>query len=86
MLGWPGTEWSDTPAPQPPVTADWQVLPGDVRHTFTHFHLVLQVYTARVGHAAAPSTGTFYPQNAFRPADLPTVMRKVFNLARDAVG
>lgn len=85
MLGWPGTEWSDAPTPAPPLQADWQDLPGDVRHTFTHFHLILSVKTAHVPVETPPDRGTFVPEHAFRPADLPTVMRKVFNLAHEAV-
>ncbi len=37
MLGWPGSEWNEAPAPAPPMVADWQGLPGEGRHTFTHF-------------------------------------------------
>lgn len=84
MLGWPGTEWSDATAPAPPLEADWRVLPGDVRHTFTHFHLILTVQTARVPLDTGARRGTFYRKEDFRPADLPTVMRKVFNLASGA--
>jgi A/G-specific adenine glycosylase len=52
---------------------------GEVRHTFTHFHLILTVLTARV---EGPVTrGDWTPRAAFRPADLPTVMRKAWHLA-----
>lgn len=84
MLGWPGSEWSDAPVPTPPLTANWQDLPGDVRHTFTHFHLILDVRIAHVPTTAVPDTGHFRDHHVFQPADLPTVMRKVFNLAREA--
>lgn len=86
MLGWPGSDWVDTAEPRPegtpPLVADWQPLPGEVRHTFTHFHLMLTVQHARVGHAATPETGEFIGQNQFSPGDLPTVMRKAFDLTR----
>ena len=39
MLGWPGSEWGDQPVAAAPLSADWQDVPGEVRHTFTHFHL-----------------------------------------------
>ncbi len=85
MLGWPGSEWADvaTPLPigLPPVQAKWTVLPGEVRHTFTHFHLILQVQVARVDLDAVPNRGHFVPKYDFRPSDLPTVMRKAFDLA-----
>ena len=85
MLGWPGSDWGDYPSPSPPITADWQILNQEAKHTFTHFHLVLKISVARVNSAAAPKIGTFLPASTFNPADLPTVMRKVFDLAQGAV-
>jgi len=86
MLGWPGSDWIDTTEPRPegtpPLPADWHPLPGEVRHTFTHFHLMLTVQHARVGHNVSPETGEFIGQNQFSPSDLPTVMRKAFDLTR----
>ncbi len=81
MLGWPGSDWSDAPLPAPPVSADWADLDAEVRHTFTHFHLRLKVMVARLPDASNPETGAFVPHSEFRPGDLPTVMRKVFDLA-----
>ena len=80
MLGWPGTEWGDAPVPNPPVEADWQTHPGEVRHTFTHFHLILRIEHATIAQNTVPETGEFMPMTQFRPGDLPTVMRKVFDL------
>ncbi|MFD0859622.1 A/G-specific adenine glycosylase [Roseovarius aquimarinus] len=83
MLGWPGSEWAEeAPAPAPPLDADWQALPEEARHTFTHFHLRLMVQVAQVGMEAAPRRGAFLPPADFRPSDLPTVMRKVYDLSR----
>lgn len=87
MLGWPGSEWVDIsealPDTPPPLDADWRPVAGDVRHTFTHFHLVLRVLRADVDDAATPSRGQFLAPRAFRPSDLPTLMRKAFDLGRD---
>jgi len=84
MLGWPGSDWIDASVPRPqgtpPMPADWQVLPGEVRHTFTHFHLMLTVRYATVTQDLLPDTGEFLPPDRFRPSDLPTVMRKAFDL------
>ncbi|HQU67027.1 MAG TPA: A/G-specific adenine glycosylase [Albidovulum sp.] len=83
MLGWPGTAWAEPePAPAPPLAADWSEAPVPVRHTFTHFHLTLRVMTATVPDDIAPDRGSFHPRAAFRPASLPTVMRKVFDATR----
>jgi len=85
MLGWPGSDWNEAPVPAPPVEADWQDLGEEARHTFTHFHLRLRVHVAQVPQAAQPERGEFLPKTAFRPSDLPTVMRKVFDLAQGAL-
>jgi A/G-specific adenine glycosylase len=82
MLGWPGSEWNEAPAPAPPLEADWQDLGEEARHTFSHFHLRLAVLVAHVSQEARPERGEFISKSAFRPSDLPTVMRKVFDLAQ----
>ena len=84
MMGWPGSDWLDTALPRPtapPLQAKWTRLAGEVRHTFTHFHLVLDVMVARVD-GQTPERGYFLSQEEFRPSDLPTVMRKAFDLAQ----
>ncbi len=82
MLGWPGSDWGEDPVPAPPVSALWRRIGGEVRHTFTHFHLHLAVEIAEVGLDAKPLRGAFLPAAEFRPTALPTVMRKAFDLAR----
>ncbi|MBZ0128881.1 MAG: A/G-specific adenine glycosylase [Rhodobacteraceae bacterium] len=77
MLGWPGSDWGDAPLAAPPLVADWHVCPGEVRHTFTHFHLRLEVRVAEVPVGTIASTGAFLGPDAFAPGDLPTLMRKV---------
>lgn len=85
MLGWPGTDWSEAaPDAAPPITAKWQDPGAEVRHTFTHFHLRLSLRIATVAMDAQPTRGTFVPRANFRPADLPTVMRKAYDLASTA--
>ena len=81
MLGWPGSAWDDAPKDAPPVRANWTTLPQKVRHTFTHFHLELTIKTAQLAKSEPVQHGTFIDRHAFRPAELPTVMRKVFDLA-----
>ena len=89
MLGWPGSDWIDTAQPRPdgdpPIEAGWQPLKAEVRHTFTHFHLSLTIFVATVPLHTAPARGSFMPADSFRPSDLPTVMRKAFDLARDTM-
>ena len=81
MLGIPGDGWDGQGGPAPAM-AYWQDI-GEVRHTFTHFHLILRVLTARLD--GPHSRGDLIPRPDFRPADLPTVMRKAWDLARDAL-
>ncbi|WP_232825415.1 A/G-specific adenine glycosylase [Albibacillus kandeliae] len=83
MLGWPGSDWGDAPIDTPPIRAEWHTLGGEVRHTFTHFHLKLRVFHATVPMDRRPAAGEFLDQADFRPSDLPTVMRKAYDLWRD---
>ena len=85
MLGWPGTVWAeDAPVETPPVPADWQDVGAEARHTFTHFHLRLALRVAVIDPATVPEGSglQIVPKHDFRPSDLPTVMRKAFDLAR----
>lgn len=81
MLGWPTTEWSTMPEPDPPLHICWHDPKTEVRHTFTHFHLRLELRTATADMGTVPLRGAFIPRSEFRPSDLPTVMRKAFDLA-----
>ena len=75
MSGFPTSGWDGTEAP-PPFAAVWQEA-GIARHTFTHFHLELTVFTATT--ALAPDRGDWLPD--FNPDSLPTVFRKAWDTA-----
>jgi len=81
MPGFPGTNWeSRAPAPTaPPLAADWRQV-GEVRHTFTHFHLILTVEVAEV--TGNPDRGEFLPPSEFDAGALPTLMRKAHDVAQ----
>jgi A/G-specific adenine glycosylase len=79
MLGFPGSDW-DGAGGYSPLQADWREI-GEVRHTFTHFHLILRLHVATAPLDAVPSRGAFMARHEFRPANLPTVFRKGFDLA-----
>ncbi|MEM8631326.1 MAG: A/G-specific adenine glycosylase [Pseudomonadota bacterium] len=83
MLGWPGTDWAEVPTGSPgaPLEAAWREVPGEVRHAFTHFHLRLRIMVAVVGDEV-PERGSFRDDASFRRTDLPTVMRKAFDLTQ----
>ena len=83
MLGWPGSDWTESePQDTPPIRAEWKTLPTEARHTFTHFHLRLTVKTALVPVGRNPESGEFIDADSFDPTALPTVMRKVFDLTQ----
>lgn len=82
MWGFPGDGWDGAGGPAP-AEADWADH-GEVRHTFTHFHLILRLRLADLPAGTPLSRGTAVPRHAFRPGDLPTVMRKAWNLASGA--
>jgi A/G-specific adenine glycosylase len=65
---------------QAPVPANWTVLDGGVRHTFTHFHLELAVAraTATTTRLARLAPGSAWVEiDRMTERALPTVMRKV---------
>lgn len=76
--GWRESGWTEAAARRAsPVAADWIPLPGLVRHTFTHFHLELEVFAAHVEGEKAD--GVWSLPDEFGDHALPTVMKKVIN-------
>ncbi len=80
MLAFPSSDWNEDPVGDPPITAEWANLGLEARHTFTHFHLRLQIMAATLSEDAVPDRGHFVGKHEFRPSALPTAMRKVFDL------
>ena len=76
----PGTEWtrSSAPEPIPPVHANWRVVPGQVRHVFTHFPLELSIWAADVQMGSQPPEGARWVTPAAMGGEaLPSLTRKV---------
>ncbi|MEE8271684.1 MAG: A/G-specific adenine glycosylase [Alphaproteobacteria bacterium] len=89
MIEVPSSPWREAAAPDlaavladAPAPARWRLLPGLVRHTFTHFHLELAV---AAGLVARPDgiAGLWVAPDAIGDHALPTVMKKV---VRHALG
>lgn len=84
MMEVPSSVWSEGPLPgadavlneAPVEVVGPSTLPGQVRHTFTHFHLELAVTAAR-SNAPAPPECVWCLPDAFGDHALPTVMKKV---------
>ena len=84
MLGLPSDTWAEIPPPpRPPFAAPWRDL-GEVRHTFTHFHLVLRLKGARLARDAPAGPGTWRAAMPLLP-ELPSVMRKALRLGLPAL-
>jgi A/G-specific adenine glycosylase len=84
MLEVPSTPWgpimpgSDEALGFAPLRADWRRTTGIVRHSFTHFHLELEVYRAELAEQAPPPEGAvWYPRASLPEEAIPSVMRKV---------
>ena len=77
MLALPSSNWGTRPDTSPPFPADWREI-GEIRHTFTHFHLVLRV------HKAVGTTKEALFQDPARAVrQMPTVFAKALRLALD---
>jgi A/G-specific adenine glycosylase len=91
MMELPSTAWRDVPwtfeeaLAFAPCDARWIALPGQVRHTFTHFHLRLSVLSGQTA-ATDPGDGLWWPMTRLAEQPLPTVMRKVVALAGGSAG
>lgn len=75
MIGFPTSDWTDKPLPAAPFDARWKDA-GEVRHTFTHFHLTLKVMTT--AQRGNPDRGEWA---ALNPGALPTVFAKALRAA-----
>ena len=81
MVEVPSTEWREEnwaeadALGQAPLAADWRPLPSRVRHTFTHFHLELEVWSGH-GEGDIPH-GRWVSLDMLGEQALPSVMRKV---------
>src|SRR5499427_6630814 len=70
-----------------PVPANWKVMEGGVRHTFTHFHLELAVARATAttaGLAKLAPGAAWVTVDKMTERALPTVMRKIIAHASQA--
>ena len=88
MLEVPSSPWTESPVADgaddhAPAPCAWRALDGTVRHTFTHFHLELDVVAGVLGalddHASAGAV--WADPDEFDRLALPTVMKKVARLA-----
>ena len=83
----PSTDWleagvsAEDAATAAPCAAEWRSLPGKVRHTFTHFHLELEVWAASLPGSPVIEGAFWCSLDDLGGQALPTLMRKVAKLA-----
>ena len=93
MLAFPSTGWatrgedfdSDAALDAAPFPAAWRRLDHRVQHVFTHFAVEMEVAVADItapADVAEPAVAGDW--KLVRPADLPSLMRKVWNAAHKA--
>lgn len=89
LIGLPTTAWREKPwdlsdeellSYAPKGVETWEPLPKRVSHTFTHFHLELQILKGRCTH---PISGIWSPLENLKSHALPTVMKKVIRSVTD---
>lgn len=87
MLGLPGGAWVEGPAAvpyDPPAPVDWRDLGVEVRHTFTHFHLLLRIEAAVLRKPVAGPGDVWAPRETLFDQALPTLMKKALTLGLPA--
>lgn len=87
MMEFPSTDWREQAWSQleavrlAPGKSRWRELPGTVRHTFTHFHLELTVWSGETSERISPerisNDAIWARPDEFHAYALPTLMKKV---------
>jgi A/G-specific adenine glycosylase len=92
MMEPPTTDWrsetrsEDALLAEAPLAADWRRVLAPVTHTFTHFHLTLDVFTADLlAGTPAPNGCRWVSADDLQGEALPSVMRKVFAAAQEGL-
>jgi len=78
MRALPSSDWTEAGGSAPPLAIDWRPV-GEVRHTFTHFHLVLKVMAAKAQALPTECGEAMTPDAALRA--MPSVFAKALRLA-----
>ncbi|MTH96028.1 A/G-specific adenine glycosylase [Roseibium sp. RKSG952] len=84
----PGTEWHEdfdaaSAVQSAPLASSWRQRSGEVKHTFTHFHLKLTIYQALIPASHPIPDGCWWSKpSELEDEALPTVMRKAVEWAR----
>lgn len=83
----PGSEWQVGSMPLnamqcTPIDGKWEIRCGSIRHTFTHFHLEVDVFKHQFSKAQTPPDHHWWSEREAIPSEaLPTVMKKIIECA-----
>ena len=83
----PSTEWREAGVTEAqavtaaPHAAEWRVLETGVRHTFTHFHLELKIWAAKLSGSPEVEGAYWCRLDDLGAQALPTVMKKIVKQA-----
>ncbi len=80
MLALPTSGWDGAGRSAPPYNGDWQSI-GEVRHTFTHFHLVLEVMRCNFLLGPNARNNNFVHKTVDNFTQFPTLFKKALILA-----
>lgn len=89
MMEIPSSPWvEDTPkdiscAESPFPTLGWSLCQGEVKHTFTHFHLIVSVWKA-VTNEFPLKSGDWYLSKDLKDLALPTLMKKILKVGKQS--
>jgi A/G-specific adenine glycosylase len=92
MMEIPSTDWTaelqseSAASAAAPLKTEWRVLPGVVRHVFTHFELTLTVWAGRIAGPGDPALGVWVPPDRFGDYAVPSLMQKVVRHALSKAG
>jgi A/G-specific adenine glycosylase len=90
MMEVPSTPWRQAPwtveeaRRAAPVAAKWRLVPGVVRHGFTHFDLELTVLAGDIRSESPQAEGKWVRLDNLDSQALPTLMKKIVAHARDS--
>jgi A/G-specific adenine glycosylase len=90
MMEVPSTPWREAPwtveeaRRAAPVAAKWRLVPGLVRHSFTHFDLELTVLAGEIRSESPQAVGKWVVLVDLDSQALPTLMKKIVAHARDS--
>lgn len=82
MMEFPSTDWQEAPLSKQqaiskaPANCLWREMDGEIKHTFTHFHLVFKILKGKI-NSHRGVTGQWIAPDRFEDHALPTLMKKI---------